>query len=340
MSKSEIQKLLILHWPAAVLSLLIIGLALIISVLGRFELNQSFSEGMILLIAVLGLYTFTGNSGLVSFGHIGFMMIGAYGSAWQTCCEATRGVFLPGLPEYLLNNSHHWFIAVLSGGMLAGLLALVSGLVLMRLSGVAASIATFALFMALVALYKQWDGWTAGSSALVGIPVIATQWVLVGFVVAVILLVSLFTHSSVGFRLRSAREDEVAALASGVNVVRMRLMAFVLSATIAGIAGALYGHFLGILTVDAFDLRLTFLTLAMLVIGGMNSLSGAVVGGVAISAFLEILRRLEDGVSFGSNLDIRLPTNSAELGLAVFMLLVLIFRPRGITNNREITWPF
>jgi branched-chain amino acid transport system permease protein len=131
---------------------------------------------------------------------------------------------------------------------------------------------------------------------------------------------------------------EIAAKASGVDVVGQRLLAFVLSAFFAGLAGALYAHFLGTISVNAFYLDLTFITLAMLVVGGINSLSGAVMGVICISALIEILRQLEKGFEIGST-SIALPGGAQEIGLGVALVLVLIFRQRGITGNQEITWP-
>src|SRR6478736_8763317 len=92
------------------------------------------------------------------------------------------------------------------------------------------------------------------------------------------------------------RDDEIAARASAAAVERVRLTAFVISAFLIGAGGSLYAQFLGILTADTFFMGLTFITLAMLVIGGIGSLTGAVVGTVAVTLIIEILRGLEGGV--------------------------------------------
>jgi branched-chain amino acid transport system permease protein len=158
--------------------------------------------------------------------------------------------------------------------------------------------------------------------------------------VAVIAIFAAYVYqiSRFGLMLRTSREDEVAAKASGVDVVGQRLIAFVLSAFFAGLAGGLYAHFLGTITVNAFFLDLTFITLAMLVVGGMNSLSGAVLGVICISALIEVLRQLEKGIDIGA-MTIAVPGGTQEIGLGVAMILVLIFRQQGITDNQEITWP-
>lgn len=326
-------------WPLLVLC---VGLTVIVA---GFQLvddrivSQSVTEALIRMVVVVGLFIFIGNSGLISFGHIGFMMIGAYATAWQTMDPMSKDIFIPGLPEYLLTHSHHWIISTIAAGLLAAAVAFVSGLALMRLSGIAASIGTFALFMSFYSYYLQWSTWTAGQSSLVGIPVTTTPWVGLIFALIAIVAAFLYTRSRFGLALRSSREDEVAAKAAGVSVTGERVIAFTISAFFVGMAGGLYGHFLGLLTVDTFYLPMTFITLAMLVVGGMNSLSGAVVGVVVMSLLIEFLRRWEAGFDLaGINWD--LPASSAEVGIGIAMLLILIFRPKGLTGNVEIYWPW
>jgi len=326
-------------WPLIILS---IGLLLVVAViqsLGDRIVSQSLTEGLIRLVVVIGLYSFIGNSGLISFGHIGFMMIGAYATAWQTMDPMTKDIFIPGLPAYLLANSHHWLIATIIGGLIAAIAAFISGLAMMRLSGIAASIGTFALFMSFYSLYLQWSTWTAGQSSLVGIPVTTTPWVAFWFCIVAMIGAFVYSRSKFGLALRASREDEVAAKAAGVNVTGERVISFTISAFFVGMAGGLYGHFLGLLTVDTFYLPMTFITLSMLVVGGMQSLSGAVVGTIVLSFVIELLRKAEKGFSLGET-SISLPASSAEVGLGVILLLILIFRPAGFTRNAEIYWPF
>ena len=149
----------------------------------------------------------------------------------------------------------------------------------------------------------------------------------------------IYSRSRFGLALRASREDEVAAKAAGVNVTSERVISFTISAFFVGMAGGLYGHFLGLLTVDTFYLPMTFITLSMLVVGGMQSLSGAVVGTIVLSFVIELLRKAEKGFSVGET-SLSLPASSAEVGLGVILLLILIFRPAGLTRNAEIYWPF
>lgn len=326
-------------WPLIILSIILLLVVAVIQSLGDRIISQSLTEGLIRLVVVIGLYIFIGNSGLISFGHIGFMMIGAYATAWQTMDPMTKDIFVPGLPAYLLANSHHWLVATVIGGLVAATAAFVSGLAMMRLSGIAASIGTFALFMSFYSLYLQWSTWTAGQSSLVGIPVTTTPWVAFCFCIVAMIGAFLYSRSKYGLALRASREDEVAAKAAGVNVTTERVISFTISAFFVGMAGGLYGHFLGLLTVDTFYLPMTFITLSMLVVGGMQSLSGAVVGTIVLSLVIELLRKAEKGMDIGGS-SISLPASSAEVGLGVILLLILIFRPTGFTRNAEIYWPF
>ena len=104
-------------------------------------------------------------------------------------------------------------------------------------------------------------------------------------------------------------------------------------------AGALYAHFLGILTADTFYLSMTFVTIAMLVVGGVGSLFGAVVGVLAVTVIVEVLRHIEAGVPLGG-ITIQIPQGSQEIGLGIAMALILIFRPAGLTRGNEIPFPF
>lgn len=326
-------------WPVLLLSLLLFVIVFFLEVIINDKIiSRSLNEALIRLVVVIGLFIFIGNSGIISFGHIGFMMIGAYATAWQTMDPMTKDIFVPGLPSYLLKNSHHWFVATVIGGVTAAIVAFISGIAIMRLSGIAASIGTFAVMMAFYSLYMNWTTWTAGQSSLVGIPVTTTPWVGLFFSIVSLIGAFIYTSSRLGAAIRATREDEIAAKAAGINMTLQRVISFTVSAFFVGIAGGLYAHFLGILTVDTFHLPLTFITLSMLVVGGMQSLSGAVIGTLVLSFVIEFLRAFEKGINIG--IELSLPANSAEIGLGIILLLIIIFRPSGLTKNLDIFWPW
>ena len=319
---------------AALFLIVPIGLACVaIHLMASARVESALTEGLIYMIIVIGLSIFVGNTGIVSFGHVSFAMIGAYASAWQTCCGPLRIVFLPDLPPWLLTASVPWFVALLMSAALASVVALAAGVALMRLGGTVASIALLSLLFVMKTVYENWDGWTAGQSAIVGLPNYVTLWVALGFAVGAILLASVYRLSSFGVCAQAIREDEIAARASGVNAWLQKLIAFVLSAFVVAVGGVLYGHYLGTITVSMFWLDMTFLTLAMLVVGGTRSLSGAVVGTLFVTLVRQCFQTFERGLPFAPT--VALPQGSGEIVLGLVLLCVLIFRPQGLVGDRE-----
>ncbi|WP_191058309.1 branched-chain amino acid ABC transporter permease [Geminicoccus harenae] len=324
--------------PVLALLLGVTAITALVALLGNDEMALTVTEALVRLIVVVGLSVFIGNSGVVSFGHIGFMCIAAYAAAWATCNPMWKQLMLTGLPVFLQQAQYPFWVAVAGGAVLAAAVALVFGAVILRLSGIAASIATFAFLAIVNNVYSNWDSVTAGVSSIIGIPTVVGPWTGLAFALGAIVLAFWFKGSRFGLMLRATRDDPVAARASGVSIVRVRLAAFVLSAFIVGIGGALFVQFLGVATVDMFYLQLTFITLAMLIIGGMGSVTGAIVGVFAVTVFVEFFRFLESGVAVGESV-LALPEGSQEIALGIGMALILIFRPKGLTGSRELRLP-
>jgi branched-chain amino acid transport system permease protein len=326
-------------WPVLSLVLIVGAITAAAAASGSAALSRTVTEALVRIVVVVGIYIFVGNSGVLSFGHISFMAIGAYATAWQTCCPQLKPFTMRGLPNFLVHNTMPTLPAAIASGALAAVFGLVVGAVIMRLSGIAASIATLALLFIINVIYSNWQSVTLGKGSLVGLPTYVTPLVAFAWVVVAMTAAYTYQRSRFGLELRAAREDEVAARALGIDIYRQRLIAFTISAFFVGIGGVLYGHFLGVISIDVFFLDTTFLTLAMLVVGGMRSLAGAVVGVLVLSAVVEVLRRLETGIDIGG-LAVSVPSGSQEIVLAVAMLLIFLFRPRGIMAGRELQWIF
>jgi branched-chain amino acid transport system permease protein len=218
----------------------------------------------------------------------------------------------------------------------AAVCAYLIGKVLMRLSGIAASIATFAVLAVIIQVYSNWDSVTGAQSSVVGIPIVRVIWPY--FICAVVVVIVAYLHaiSRSGLALRAARDEATAA--SGVDIPRERLIAFTISGAMMGLGGAMFAHSVGVVTPDTFYLGLTFITLSMLVVGGMNSLSGAVLGVVVLSIIIQLLRWLEKGVDLGGTV-FALPLGVQEIAIGVVMIVILMYRPTGLTRNRELVWP-
>lgn len=293
------------------------------------------TDAMIKLTIVVAMYMFAGNSGVLSFGHISFLGLGAYSAAWLTIAPSIKASLMPGLPAWLIALELHPAASAVAGGLLASAVALLFGLPLTRLAGIAASIGTFALLVIFYATFSNWTPVTGGQGSLYGLPTFTNLPIAAGVACFTILAAALYQASAAGFRLRGSREDPIAAKAVGIDIRRERLIAFVISAFFVGMAGALYAHFLTVVVAGEFYLKLTFITVAMLVIGGMRSLTGAVVGTAFVTLLSELLRQTERGfdlgfVFVGGRLGLQ------EVGLSAAMLLALIFKPRGITGGREL----
>ncbi|MBM3516718.1 MAG: branched-chain amino acid ABC transporter permease [Alphaproteobacteria bacterium] len=324
-------------WPVFVPVALIVVIVVLAS-FGSGSLQRTVTDGLIKLVIVVGLSMFIGNSGVVSFGHASFMAIGAYVSAWFTMPAALKRMRLPDLPAFIAQAQVSQLeAAVIAAGVAAAAAALI-GVPLFRLAGVSASIGTFAVLAAIIAMIGNWDGLTGGKSSLIGVPVYTNLWIALGVAIAAIVVAHAFQRSRYGLRLQGSREDEVAAKAVGIGIYGLRILAFALSAFFVALAGVLHGHYLGILSADAFFLNITVITLAMLVIGGRNSLAGAVVGVIAVTTVTEVFRRIEAGFTIG-DVVVAAPVGLTEVALAIFMLGILIFRPAGIMGGNEFTLP-
>jgi len=311
----------------------IVGLGLVSS----GTLTETVTEMMVRMVVVVGLYIFVGNSGIISFGHISFMAIGAYAAAWLTCCTLpmVKPLYLPGLPEWLQNTSQPFWTGLAAAALLSGVVAAAIGSAIMRLSGIAASIATFGILAVEFNIYSNWDSMTAGTSSVSNIPISMDPFSASLFAAGAIVVAALYQNSRFGVALRAVRDDAAASKAAGIRVIPSRLIAFVLSAIVVGVGGALQSGFLGTPTVDTFYFQLTFLTLSMLIVGGISSLTGAVVGVLLITGATVGLRALEAGFVVGS-IKIRPPSGFQEVTLGVAMVLFMILRPAGATKSFDV----
>lgn len=290
-------------------------------------------------VLVVGLYVLVGNSGVLSFGQIGFTGMAAYVTAILTIPVLNKELLLPSLPGFLSDAQTGAVPAILLGALLAGIVAVVVAFPLMRLSGLTAGIATFAVLVIVNNVLNNLTAITGGSGALSGIPFETTVPLALAFAILAIGVAFAFQSSRWGLMLRASREDDVTARALGIRVYRYRRVAFVISAILSGIGGGLYALYVGAISPSAFYVELTFLTLAMLVIGGTQSLTGAVLGTAVVSLVTDLLRRGEQGIALGS-LDISLPSGLNQFTLAALLLAVLLFRPGGIVGGREVPWPW
>jgi branched-chain amino acid transport system permease protein len=296
-----------------------------------------FLDALVSVAIVVALYVFIGNSGVLSFGQLSFVAVGAFAAGVTTIPLDSKTNVLPQLFPVLRDHTIGNVPSLLLGAAVGGAFAFLVGLPLMRLSGLAAGIATFAVLEITHNVLREWNKIGPGATTLSLVPettgpLQATLGALVAIAVAFA-----YQRSRLGRQLRATREDAAAARGVGINVHRQRLWAFTLSGALAGFAGGLLVHELGSITIEQVYLELTFLTLAMLVVGGVSSLWGAVLGALAVSGLNSFLIEAEQGVDVGVTLD--LPSGTRLIILGGLMALVLILRPSGLTGGRELRLP-
>ena len=316
----------------------VLVLAVLTQLLGISLLTRIVTVMFVSLMVVLGLQLYMGNSGILNFAHIGFMGIGAYTAVLFSMTSEAKVLTNADLYPFLVQLHLPFLPSLLIGGLVAALCAAVISYPLMRLSDAAAVITTFALLVIIHVVLLHWDRVTNGPRTLFGVDNYTGLWTGVVFAVITIFAVYLFKESRIGLRLRATRDDRYAAASIGINMAVMRWQAFIASAFIAGVGGGLWAHFITSFTPYSFYLTETFVVLAMLVIGGPYSVSGALVGTFVVTAAREGLRGIENQV----NILQLFPEGFfgfTEVVLAIVLILILVYRPTGIMGSRELRWP-
>jgi branched-chain amino acid transport system permease protein len=315
---------------------LILATALLGLVVSSY-LQAYFLDTLVKVAIVVALYLFIGNSGVVSFGHIAFVAVGAWTAGVLTVPEDQKRVVMPGLAHFLVTTNVGNIASLALAAAVGGVFALAVGLPLMRLSGLAAGIATFAVLEITnnVLTYQQRIG--PGENAFSSVPQTTGIWQAAVAALICVAVAYAYQRARFGRMLRATREDPAAAAASGISIYRQRLGAFALSGALAGFAGGIYVH-LQPLQAGGLYLNLTFITLAMLVVGGTGSLLGAVVGALAINGVYSFFSAATNTVDvLGWNLTV--PAGTADIVLGSLMTIVLVLRPQGITGGRELSLP-
>lgn len=327
--------------PVALMALVAIVLLLAASSSSPVLKGAATTAGISVVLAV-GLYTFIGTTGILSFGHMAMMAVGGYVAAIVATPSAVkRSAALAGeeigkMPSWAIDIHLAFAPALLVGAAAAAVFALVISIPLVRLRGLAASLATFAVLVIVNVVVSNWTAFTGGVNGYNMAPLETTTAKALICALIAIAIAFWFKESRVGLRLRSSREDEVAALGVGANVKLYRAMAFVVSAALVGVGGGLTALQVGDVTPSVFYLEITFLIIVMIVVGGVNSLSGAVVGALLMSAVGYVLQLVQSGDILGiAHFAGRAGVENA--GFAIIALAVLLVKPEGLFGTRELS---
>lgn len=267
-----------------------------------------------------------GMTGMFSLGHPAFMTIGAYVAAILTFPSRRKASMLPDLPEFIAGLDLSLLPAALIAGLTGALIAFLVGLPVLRLRGHYLAVATLGLIVIVQGLALNWNGITRGGAGLSGIPRLSNIWWAFGFMVLTFAVAWRIKHSSLGRAMMATRENDLAAECTGIDTVRMRMLAFVLGAFFAAVAGALMVHLISVVTPRTYSILLAFNLVVMIVIGGSGSIVGAVIAAFAITGLSEMLRPVEE--SFGLY-------GMSQVIVALSLIMVLYFRPQGLFGSGE-----
>ncbi|MBC8177014.1 MAG: branched-chain amino acid ABC transporter permease [Desulfobacteraceae bacterium] len=296
---------------------LIIGCCLLPLVLDDYITSQ-LSFICMYSIATVGLMLLTGYTGQISMGHAAFFGIGAYTSAILT----SKGVpFLLALP---------------TAGLLAGFIGIFIGLPALRLSGLYLAIATMGFGFIVDEVLVRWESLTNGNMGMMVDPVsigpltfeteVQFYYLTLVVLVLTILAAKNILRSPTGRAMIAIRDSEVAAQAMGISMAKYKTMAFAISAFFTGVAGSLYGHKLTFINPESFTILVSIEFLAMIIIGGLGSLHGAVYGAAFIIFLPQLIIMTKDYMP--KYLADQTGLESALYGLMI--MLFILFEPMGI----------
>ncbi len=304
--------------------------------LGRFAFFSYLAclVGVNVILAV-SLNVVNGMTGQFSIGHAGFMAVGAYLGGLVALRTSTLSIH--GLPE-TVSEQLFLLLSLAVGGAAAAVFGFVVGLPSLRLKGDYLAIVTLG-FGEIIRVVVQNTETLGKSLGLSGIPQTAS-FGLVWFVVFIaVLMAKRLAASSHGRSLWAIREDEVAAEAMGVDTTGYKVRAFVVSSFFAGVAGALFAHFVPVINPGSFTFVKSMEVVVMVVAGGLGSTTGAVVAAVALTLLPEALRTIFLQVGGG---DQTLAQRVDQVRMPIYGLLLVIImlsRPQGIFGTREL-WDF
>jgi branched-chain amino acid transport system permease protein len=302
---------------------ILLGLVPIVAVF-PFLLSNKYYTSVLIFIAIntmaaIGLNLLVCHAGQVSLGHAAFYGIGAYTSAVLT----TSPLIAPHVPAWS---------DVLAAVLLAGAVAWAVGTPTLKLKGHYLAVATLGVGVIAHIIFVEWAPVTGGPSGIVGIPALSLfgrkigsdltyYYIFWGATLALILISLNLVKSRVGRALRALHGSETAAAAMGVNVSGYKVKIFVLSAMFAALAGSFYAHYVTFISPSSFSLSFSMLLLTMIIIGGAESIWGAVIGAALLTSLPEFLRDLKD-------------YDVVVYGL--ILMVVIIFMPAGLVGGLRL----
>lgn len=328
----------------------IIAVFIILAILAFLELNKRkygyeisiIERSMIYAVAAVAMNLTNGFTGLFSLGQAGFMAIGAYTVALLTIpVEARAGVFyVTGMNEFLSKIELPFIPALLLGGFFAAALAGLIGIPVLRLKSDYLAIATlgFSEIIRSIIASPQLNMITNGSYGLKKIPRFPSIFVPIALCCLCILIIVLLINSSYGRAFKAIREDETAAEAMGINLFKHKLTSFIISSFFTGVAGGLLASYMGTIDSGTFKITLTYDILLIVVLGGMGSVTGSILGSVLVTAGREWLRFFDQPLTLGSWQVPLFRTGFRMVVFSVLLMAVVLFYSKGLMGSKEFSW--
>ena len=301
-------------WIPNVISLvLVLALYILLSVLISANIINPYYSGILTMVCInvilaVSLNLATGFLGQLVLGHAGFMGVGAYSAALFTMYS--------GLPTVV-----SFPLALLVGGIVAAAFGVIIGVPALRLKGDYLAILTLG-FGEIIRVLILAMPFTGGAAGLSGIPLLTTFTYVFIIAIITVAVIFAFIHSRHGRAVIAIREDEIAAEAAGIHTTYYKLLAFVLAAFFAGIAGGLYAHHIGVLDPSKFDFNYSVEILIMVVLGGMGSITGSIVAAIVLTLLPELLRGFSE---------------YRMLIYSVILICVMLFKPSGLLGQHELS---
>lgn len=315
-----------------------LALALLDANLGAYPKRIFILSGIYVTLA-LSLNLINGFTGLFTLGHAGFMAVGAYTCALLTMPPDLKAMnfFLKPIVPFLAQVQWPFLPALLMGGVLAGVIGFLIAAPVLRLRDDYLAIATLGFGEIIRIIFTNTQSLTNGALGLKGLPRFTTVWWSWGLAAVTVFFMVNLINSSYGKAFKAIREDEVAAEAMGINLFKHKVISFTIGSMIAGIGGGLMGHLLGAIDPLMFRFLMTFNILLIVVLGGIGSITGSVVGAVLVTITMEVLRVLDGTIHLG------FATVQGKPGMrmvifSAMLMAVVIFYQKGLMGHNEFTW--
>jgi branched-chain amino acid transport system permease protein len=329
---------LIIKYIAAIGIILLI-LFLLEKFLSGFWLTLLMLFGINIILAI-SLNITNGWIGFFSVGHGGIMLAGAYAAAFFTLPVSFKeGILNLHLPSFMLHTQLSFLPALLLGGIVGTVIGIILVLPALRLRGFYFCAGTLGFNIIMETISENIPDITNGAMGLSQFPSYTNIWWVWGIAILLIYITWVVKKSYIGRAFITIGKDPDLAEHTGINLLKYKVYAFGFSAFFTALGGILWVHLILNLFPKAFDLVLVFEVVAMIVIGGMGSITGSIIGAAIITFFADILAPIEEGFSlFGFNIPRMLGLMTVLIG--VLLVVILIKKPDGIMGEKEISQGF